>query len=277
MTTQQKLETCLADVRRRIDFVPRVAIVLGSGLGGLADRMEAVATLPYSDIQGFPVSTVEGHAGRFVFGSLEGTPVVAMQGRVHLYEGYPIDDVVLPIRLMGLLGARALLLTNACGGVNFDHEVGDFMLITDQIASFVPSPLIGPNLADLGPRFPDMSAIYDRELSGAIRSAAEEIGTGLREGIYLQFTGPQYESPAEVRMARNLGADAVGMSTACEAIAARQMGLRVCGISCVTNLACGMTAQPLSHKEVGEIADRVAPVFQRLVARSVARIGGLVE
>lgn len=272
MDVKEKLYRCLASVRERIGFTPRVGIVLGSGLGEFGERIEVEAALPYSEIEGFPVSTVNGHKGRFLFGTIEGVPVVAMQGRVHYYEGYAMSDVVLPIRLMGLLGVKALLLTNAAGGVSFDFAAGDFMLITDQISSFAPSPLVGPNIAELGARFPDMSAIYDKPLCDAIRAAATAVGVPLREGVYIQFTGPQFESPAEVRMARALGADAVGMSTACEAVAANHMGMRVCGISCIANLGCGMTDQPLSGEEVDETAARVAPLFRRLVTQSIVNI-----
>ncbi len=265
MEVYEKLLNCLESVRSKVNFSPKVAIVLGSGLGDFADRIQQVASVDYHEIEGFPVSTVPGHRGRFIFGYVESVPVVAMQGRVHYYEGYDIQDVVLPIRLMGLLGARILLLTNAAGGVNFEFSAGDFMLITDQISNFVPSPLIGPNLDQLGERFPDMSAIYDRQLCQIWRQVAKELEIPLREGVYIQLTGPNFESPAEVRMCRVLGADAVGMSTACEAIAARHMGMRVCGISCISNLGCGMTDRPLTHVEVNETADRVAPLFQKLL------------
>lgn len=275
MNTYDKLQKCLACVREKTDFKPKIALILGSGLGDFASRVDVQCTVEYSEIEGFPVSTVVGHKGRFVFGYVRGVPVVVMQGRVHFYEGYSMEDVVLPTRLMGLLGAEILFLTNAAGGVNFDFSVGDLMLIRDQIASFVPSPLIGKNLDKLGTRFPDMSCIYDAELSETIRQTAADSGVSLREGVYLQLTGPQYESPAEIRMCRGLGADAVGMSTACEAISARHMGLRVCGVSCVTNLACGMTDTPLSHEEVSETADRVAQKFTALVSNSIAAMGAL--
>lgn len=269
---REKLSQCLASIRAKISFVPQVALVLGSGLGEYAKTMHIIDTVDYSSIKGFPVSTVPGHAGRFIFGYIGKVPAVVMQGRVHYYEGYSMNDVVLPIRLMKLLGAKALFLTNAAGGANFTFKAGDLMLITDQISSFVPSPLIGPNETDLGTRFPDMSRIYDEALSACIESAAVEQGISLRKGVYLQFTGPAFESPAEVRMARALGADAVGMSTACEAVAAHHMGMRVCGVSCISNLACGMTSTPLSHAEVQETADRVATLFEKLVTVSIENI-----
>jgi len=258
--------------KRKIDFKPKVALVLGSGLGQFAETIDIVDEVSYNEIEGFPVSTVAGHNGRFLFGYVENVPIVAMQGRVHYYEGYSMQDVVLPIRLMRLLGAEILFLTNASGGVNRNFTAGDFMLITDQIASFVPSPLIGANEEKLGPRFPDMSEIYDKDLQELIRNTAKEEGILLQEGVYLQFTGPNYESPAEVRMAEILGADAVGMSTACEAIAANHMGMKICGISCVTNMACGISEQPLNHDEVQETANKNAPFFQILVRKSIAKM-----
>ena len=236
-------------------------------------RLLIEAELDYHDIDGFPVSTIPGHKGRFVFGHVGEVPVVVMQGRVHYYEGYSIQDVVLPARLMRMMGAEVLFLTNAAGGVNYDFHAGDLMMITDQISSFVPSPLIGPNMEELGVRFPDMSDVYDKELQNVIRATAKELNIPLQEGVYLQLTGPAYESPAEVRMCRILGADAVGMSTACEAVAANHMKMKICGISCISNLACGMTDQPLDHKEVQEAADRVAPLFRKLVTRSIQEIG----
>ena len=265
----EKLERCLESCRDRIPFVPKTALVLGSGLGDYAEHFPVEGEIPYREIEGFPVSTVQGHKGRFVFAHVGEVPVVMMQGRVHYYEGYPMTDVVLPIRLMRRMGAEILFLTNAAGGVNFDFQAGDFMMITDQISSFVPSPLIGPNSEKLGPRFPDMSRIYDRDLQEILRNTARELGIPLREGTYLQLTGPNFESPHEVKMCRILGADAVGMSTACEAVAANHMGMRICGISCISNLACGMTEQPLSHQEVQEAADRVAPLFRQLVTESI--------
>ncbi|GLC79490.1 purine-nucleoside phosphorylase [Lacrimispora brassicae] len=267
-----KLNHCLKSVREKTDFVPEVALILGSGLGEYAEEIKVEASIEYKDIEGFPVSTVAGHKGRFVFGYVNEVPVVIMQGRVHFYEGYPMTDVVLPARLMGLLGAKVLFLTNACGGVNKEFKAGDFMLIRDHIASFVPSPLIGENLEDLGPRFPDMSDVYSKKLQQIIKETAREEGIGLREGVYMQLTGPAYESPAEVKMCRILGADAVGMSTACEAMAANHMGMKVCGISCITNMACGITDQPLSHAEVQETADRVAPLFKKLITASITKI-----
>lgn len=269
----ERLLECYRCVKEKVDFKPKVALVLGSGLGDYADSIQVEATLGYHEIKGFPVSTVAGHKGRFVFGYVGDVPVVIMQGRVHYYEGYSMEDVVLPTRLMKMMGAEILFLTNAAGGVNFDFAAGDFMLITDQISNFVPSPLIGPNIDELGLRFCDMSEIYNKKLCDIIRDTAKDCQIPLKEGTYVQFSGPNFETPHEVKMCRILGGDAVGMSTACEAVAANHMGMKICGISCISNLGCGMSDQPLSHEEVQETADRVAPLFKKLITESVIRMG----
>lgn len=269
----EKLVRCYNSVREKIDFQPEVALILGSGLGDYAETIQVEAVLDYHEIEGFPVSTVLGHKGRFIFGYVKEVPVVIMQGRVHYYEGYSITDVVLPVRLMGMMGAKVLFLTNASGGIQDGMKAGDLMLITDQISDFVPSPLIGPNIEELGTRFPDMSHIYREELQDIIRDTARELEISLKEGVYIQLTGPNYESPAEIRMCKALGADAVGMSTACEAIAANHMGMQVCGISCVSNLAAGISKTPLTHAEIQECADRVAPMFRKLVTESIVKMG----
>ncbi len=265
----EKLKQCVECVKNKIEFEPKVAIVLGSGLGDYAEDISVVAELPYGEIEGFPVSTVPGHDGKFIFGYVKEMPVVCMKGRVHYYEGYPMEDVVLPIRLMGLLGAKILFVTNASGGINSSFHAGDLMLITDHISCFVPNPLLGANLEELGTRFPDMSQVYDKELCSIIRKKAQENGITLQEGVYAQLSGPSYESPAEIRMLKALLVDAVGMSTVVEAIAARHMGMRVCGISCVCNLAAGLSAAPLNHKEVQDAANKTAPLFKKLVTESV--------
>ena len=269
----EKLMKCYKSVREKTDFVPEAALILGSGLGDYADDLKIEASINYADIEGFPVSTVKGHKGRFVFAHVEGVPMVIMQGRVHYYEGYPMSDVVLPTRLMGLLGAKKIILTNAAGGVNYNFKPGDFMLITDHITTAVPNPLIGENIDELGTRFPDMSEVYAPELQEKVRKAAEKLQVPLQEGVYMQFTGPSYETPAEIRMCRTWGGDAaVGMSTACEAVAANHMGMKVCGISCITNLAAGMSKQKLDHKEVQETADRVSRQFKQLVTEVIKTI-----
>lgn len=268
----EKLMKCYESVRSKIDFQPEIALILGSGLGNYGEQIQIEATLPYEEIEGFPVSTVQGHKGRFIFGYIQGVPVVCMQGRVHYYEGYPITDVVLPTRLMKLLGAKVLFLTNAAGGVNYDYSAGDFMMITDHIANFVPSPLIGPNIDELGLRFPDMSEIYKKDLQEVIRQTAKELDIKLQEGVYIQLTGPNFETPHEVKMCRILGADAAGMSTAVEAVAANHMGMKVCGISCISNMCAGMSDQPLTHEEVQETADRVAAQFEKLITGCIVNI-----
>lgn len=269
----EKLMGCCECVRKKTDFLPKAAIVLGSGLGDYADNIAVEYELPYSEIDNFPVSTVPGHAGKFIFGYIDKVPVVCMKGRVHYYEGYPVSDVVLPIRLMRLLGAEVLFLTNAAGGVNTSFHAGDLMMIKDHISVFAPNPLIGPNIEELGTRFPDMSHVYDKELQNVIVKAAKDNHIFLQEGVYAQLTGPSFESPAEIRMLRGLGCDAVGMSTVVEAIAANHMGMRICGISCICNLAAGMTDKPLSHEEVQEAADMSAPNFKKLVTETVKGIG----
>lgn len=268
----EKVELCYRQIRSRVEFLPKVAIVLGSGLGALADVIQVVDTVDYADITGFPVSTVDGHKGRFVFGYIEETPVVIMQGRVHFYEGYDISDVVLPIRVMRKLGADILFLTNSAGGLNTMYRPGDFMMIIDHISSFMPSPLIGENVEEWGTRFPSMEHVYDVSLCEFIRQAARECNVLLREGTYVQMKGPQYETSAEVRMCQVLGGDAVGMSTAIEAVAGRHMGMRVCGLSCISNMACGISKTPLNHMEVTEVGEKMAPLFRLLVYRAISKM-----
>ena len=263
-----KLMNCYNSVRSKTDFVPKVALVLGSGLGDYADSIKVVTEIAYSDIEGFPVSTVPGHAGKFIFGYVGEVPVVCMKGRVHYYEGYPVSDVVLPTRLMKLLGAEILFLTNASGGMNKNFKAGDLMLITDHIGLFAPNPLMGPNIDELGTRFPDMSNVYDLDLQDIIRNTAKSDNIDIQEGVYVQLTGPSYESPAEIKMLSGF-ADAVGMSTVVEAVAANHAGMKICGISCVCNLAAGLNPTPLSHKEVQEAADAAAPKFKKLVTDSI--------
>lgn len=275
MTITEKLDGCVKAIREKTDFVPKVALVLGSGLGNYAQNIKIEKEISYREIPGFPVSTVPGHDGKFIFGYVGETPVVCMKGRVHYYEGYPISDVVLPARTMLKLGAKILFLTNASGGINYDFAAGDLMLITDHISCFAPNPLIGPNEDSLGLRFPDMSDVYKKDLQEVIRNTAKENDIDLKEGVYCQLTGPSFESPAEIKMLRSMGVSAVGMSTVVEAIAANHMGARVCGVSCISNLAAGMSENPLTHEEVQEAADKAAIKFELLVTESVKKFGNL--
>ena len=271
-----KLMKCYESIKDRIPLEPKVAIVLGSGLGDYGNEIKTVGTLPYSEIDEFPVSTVPGHKGQFIFGYVGDVPVVCMQGRVHYYEGYDISDVVLPTRLLHLMGAKVLFLTNASGGINLTFGAGDFMMITDHISLFAPNPLIGQNIEELGTRFPDMSSVYDKELCDIIRSTAWDLDINIKEGVYAQLTGPSFESPAEIRMLKTLGVDAVGMSTVVEAIAANHCGMRICGISCVCNLAAGLSENPLTHEEVQAAAAEAAPKFKKLVTESVLRFANVI-
>lgn len=275
--TELKLEKAVLQVREKTKFQPLVALVLGSGLGDFAKNLRVECTIPYSEIDGFPVSTVAGHDGRFIFGWLDQVPVVCMKGRVHFYEGYEVSDVVMPIRLMKRLGAKFLFLTNAAGGLNEKFQPGDLMMIRDHISFFVPNPLIGPNPESLGTRFPDMSNVYDLELQDLIWEVASQEGIRIQEGVYTQLTGPSYESPAEIKALRMLGTDAVGMSTVVEAIAANHAGMRICGISCISNLAAGISIVKLNHKEVQETADRAAEKFSALVSGVIRKMGEIEE
>ncbi|NLB61214.1 MAG: purine-nucleoside phosphorylase [Clostridiales bacterium] len=274
---QSRLDNCLMQIRQKTEFIPKIALVLGSGLGGFADSIEIETTINYNEIEGFPVSTVEGHTGRFVLGYINDIPLIIMQGRVHYYEGYTMEDVVLPIRLMRLMGAEVLFVTNASGGINEKFSAGDFMLIDDHISLFVPSPLIGPNLDELGTRFPDMTQAYDTELKQAILSASKQMNQEIKRGIYVQLTGHSYESPAEIRLLKALGADAVGMSTVCEVITARHCGMRVCGISCVSNAAAGLSDSLLSHDEVQLAMNTSGERLQRLLCQAIVNIGEIIE
>ena len=268
----EKLIRCRDAVRAKTDFQPRIGLTLGSGLGPVAETMDVVASVDYKDIPGFPVSTVPGHAGRYLFGYIGGVPVVCMQGRVHYYEGFDVHDVVLPVRVMGLLGIKTLFLTNAAGGLDPNMEIPSLMVIRDHMMFNFPNPLIGPNLDELGPRFPDMSQVYDPELRQVLHQTAEKLGQKLAEGVYIQLTGPSFETPFEVRYYGAMGGGAVGMSTACEAVAARHMGLRVCGISCIANLGAGLSGAPLNHEEVIAAGDMIAERFSALVTAAIPAI-----
>lgn len=255
-------------IRSKTDFIPEIAVILGSGLGALADEIETQCIIDYKDIPDFPVSTAPGHKGRFVFGRIENKNVVIMQGRIHLYEGYSPQQIANPIRLMRLMGAEILFLTNASGGINSDFHIGDLMVIDDHISSFVESPLVGKNDDEIGLRFPDMSEVYSKRLRDIIKKTAKAEGTEVKSGVYLQFRGPNFETPAEIRMAKTIGADAVGMSTAIEAQAAKHCGFEVCGISVITNLACGISKTPITSEEVTETANKIAPIFKNLIKKS---------
>ena len=249
-----------------------IGIILGSGLGDYAEALENAVKLPYSEIPGFPRSTVAGHAGMWCCGTLHGKRVVMMQGRFHYYEGYSMKDVTLPVRVMQKIGVKTLIVTNAAGGVNLGYHPGELMVIGDMFSMTAQNPLIGPNLDAFGPRFPDMSCAFDKELRALAHECANEQGFALREGVYAQMTGPTYETPAEIRMLRTLGADAVGMSTVPEVIVARHGGMRVLGISCITNMAAGILDQPLNHAEVTETANRVKGQFRNLLDRIIEKM-----
>jgi purine-nucleoside phosphorylase len=266
----EKVNGCVEAIRKVTDFKPKVALTLGSGLGNYASQIDIKCEIPYSEIPGFPVSTVPGHDGRFIFGYVGETPVVCMKGRVHYYEGYDISDVVLPTRVMRMLGAEILFLTNASGGINYSFNAGDFMLLTDHVSVFAPNPLIGPNVDQFGTRFPDMSNVYDKDLMKIVKDTAIEDKIYLHEGVYAQLTGPSFESPAEIRMLRTLGVDAVGMSTVVEAIVGNHMGMRICAISCISNLASGM-GDPLSHEDVQKAADKSGKLFEKLVTDCIKK------
>lgn len=249
-----------------------IGVILGSGLGDYAEALEDAVKLPYSEIPGFPRSTVAGHAGMWCCGTLYGKRVVMMQGRFHYYEGYGMKDVTLPVRVMQKIGVKTLIVTNAAGGVNLGYHPGELMVIGDIFSMTAQNPLIGPNLDAFGPRFPDMSCAFDKELRALAHECANEQGFALREGVYAQMTGPTYETPAEIRMLRTLGADAVGMSTVPEVIVARHGGMRVLGISCITNMAAGILGQPLNHAEVTETANRVKGQFRNLLDRIIEKM-----
>ena len=252
----EKLLKCYDCYKAKIDFAPKVAVVLGSGLGNFAKVVDVKAELPYSEIEGFPVSTVPGHAGKFIFGYINEIPVVLMQGRVHYYEGYPITDVVLPARLMKMMGAEVLFLTNASGGINPSFHAGSLMLIKDHVSIFAPNPLIGANEEELGPRFPDMSEPYDGLLRERAEKIANQLDIKVKHGVYTLFQGPYYESAAEIRMFKAAGSDAIGMSTVPETIVANYAGIKTLGIACITNMATGIRTGKHSHQEVVEIAER---------------------
>jgi len=266
-----RAENAARTIRSRTALAARIAIVLGSGLGDFAEEFKDSVTLPYREIPGFVSSTAEGHAGNLVIGKVEGVPVLAMQGRVHYYEGYSLEEVTFPIRTFKLLDIDTLILTNAAGGVDVELTQGALMVISDHLNLMGVNPLRGPNDERFGPRFPDMSEVYSRELQELAIEEAHELGLTLRRGIYAGLPGPSYETPAEIHMLRAFAADAVGMSTVAEAIVARQMGMKVLGISCITNMAAGINENPINHEEVMETGRRVRETFTQLLRRVIAK------
>ena len=268
----ERAEHAARIVRARTKLEPRIAIVLGSGLGGFADEFDEAVGIPYEEIPGFARSTAQGHAGRLVIGKIDEVPVMAMQGRVHYYEGYSLEQVTFPIRTFKLLGVKTLILTNASGGINVQLSQGALMVINDHLNMMGDNPLRGPNDERFGPRFPDMSAVYSPALQEIVIEEAKTIGVEVRRGIYGALSGPSYETPSEIHLLRNLGADAVGMSTVPEAIVARHMDIEVLGISCITNMAAGISDEPINHEEVMATGNRVRDVFALLLQKVVGRI-----
>jgi purine-nucleoside phosphorylase len=269
MDLMKRLDETVGFLKENIGHVPEIAIILGSGLGKLADLIEDAKIIPYEEIPNFPKTTVAGHEGKLIFGTIKNRGVVAMKGRFHYYEGNEMDSVVYPIRVFRRLGIGNLIVTNAAGGINTGFRPGDLMLITDHISLFCENPLRGENVNDLGPRFPDMTMAYDRNLQALALESAGKLGIDLKSGIYSYCKGPSYESPAEIRALRNMGADAVGMSTVPETIVARHMGMRILGISCITNMAAGILDQPLNHEEVMETGKQVEKKFSELVCNII--------
>lgn len=271
-TLYERAEHAARTIRARGGEEARIGLVLGSGLGAFADDLEDAVAIPYEEIPGFARSTVEGHAGRLVVGRVDGVPVVVQQGRFHFYEGYKLDEVTFPVRVLGLLGIKVLILTNAAGGLNNSFTQGALMLISDHLNLMGTNPLLGPNEPRFGTRFPDMSEVYDREFQEATMAEAHAMKIELKRGIYAALTGPSYETPAEIRMLRALGADAVGMSTVPEAIVARHMGIKVVGISCITNMAAGVLDRPIDHAEVMETGEQVRAIFTELLRRTIPKL-----
>jgi len=272
MDYMNKLKETEKYIREKINEMPRIAIILGSGLGSLADDITEKTILPYKDIPYFPVSTVPGHKGELIFGMLEGVPVIAMNGRFHYYEGYDLKETTYPIRLFGLLGIKTLILTNAAGGINETFKKGDLMIINDQLSFFCESALRGPNLDEFGPRFIDASTIYEKEYIGILKEIMANVMGYYHEGVYAYMKGPTYETPAEIRALRTLGADAVGMSTVPEAVVAHHSGIKCAGITCITNMAAGVTNEILSHEDVKETAARSEQYFKKIVKEFIKRI-----
>ena len=272
MDLLNKIKLASDYILKNSKYKPEIGLILGSGLGSLADSIENPEFYPYEELPNFPVSTVEGHEGRLVIGMLNGKCVVAMQGRFHYYEGYNFNEVTFPVRVMKFLGIKTLIVTNACGSVNENYKAGDLMIITDHINFSGSNPLIGKNLDEMGPRFPDLSNAYDKNLVNKAKEIANNLSIDIKTGVYMMFTGPSYETPAEIRMARVIGADAVGMSTVPEVIVAAHCGIKVLGISCLTNMAAGILDQPLSHEEVMETSTKVKSTFTTLMNKVIEEI-----
>ncbi len=272
MDLRSRIEKAAEYIKEKSGFEPEIGIILGTGLGSLGDYIDEVSVIDYADIPEFPVSTVFGHAGRLILGTLEGKKVVAMQGRFHYYEGYTMQEVTIPVRVMKQLGIKLLIASNACGGLNPDFQAGDIMIITDHINLMGTNPLIGPNLDDFGPRFPDMSEVYDKGMIEILEKVAASQGIKVQEGVYGAVSGPNYSTKAELRMLIRLGSDTVGMSTVPEAIAARHCGLKVAGISCITDMAIPDTMVPPTHEEIVKVAESVKPKFVSLVKQFVKEV-----
>jgi purine-nucleoside phosphorylase len=272
-TLSQRIENSLSFIRKKTAVNPKIGLILGSGLGDFVENLDRVMRIPYCEIPDFPISTVAGHEGAFVFGDINGASVVALQGRLHYYEGYAQQEITIPVRIMKKLGVETLILTNAAGGINLDFSAGALMLIKDHINYSGGNPLIGLNMDEFGPRFPDASDIYTKELRIKLKEVASREGILLKEGVYMMYSGPNYETPAEIRFFRTAGADAVGMSTVPEALIACHCGMKVIGISCITNMATGILEKKLDHSEVIEIANKVKLDFTKLVCAAIKVAG----
>ncbi|MDO4535980.1 MAG: purine-nucleoside phosphorylase [Clostridium perfringens] len=272
MNLSEKIKLSADYIKSKTKFQPKIGLILGSGLGAIGDKIENAEYYNYADIPNFPVSTVEGHVGRLVVGDFQGKQVIAMQGRFHYYEGYTMQEVTCPVRVMKLLGVETLIVTNAAGAVNANFNPGDLMIISDHINFSGANPLVGKNLDDFGTRFPDMSNGYDKDLRVKAKEIAKNLGINIQEGVYAMFSGPNYETPAEIRMARIIGADAVGMSTVPEVLVANHCGMKVLGVSCATNMAAGILEQPLNHVEVMETSERVKETFINLMTNIIKEI-----
>lgn len=275
MNIYQNIQAAADFVKTKTSVIPKVGLILGSGLGMYVDNIENKTIIPYEEIPGFHQTTVEGHTGRLIIGEINGVAVATLQGRYHAYEGHDMDTVVLPTRVLAMLGAEFLILTNAAGGINEKYRPGDLVSISDHINLTGRNPLVGPNLSELGPRFPDMTMAYDPEIRSLMQEVAKEQNFNLHEGIYTSLLGPTYETPAEIKMLKIIGSDMVGMSTVPESIAANHLGMRVVGVSCITNMAAGMTSEKLDHSEVKEVASLATEKFANLLSGTIAKIGAI--